>query len=68
MLPALAAAIVCTLLIAEAILTVIHGRANGDLMVMVIPILGAIFLSIPMGWAWGSVIQRLHFPIKRATS
>jgi hypothetical protein len=59
MLPALAAAIVCTGLIAEAILTAVHGRSNGDLMVSVIPILGAVFLSIPTGQAWWGVIRSL---------
>ena len=59
MVPALAAAIVCTGLIAEAILTAVHGRSNGDLMVSVIPILGAVFLSIPTGQAWWGVIRSL---------
>jgi uncharacterized membrane protein (UPF0182 family) len=58
-LPALAAAIVCTLLIAEAIFTAVRGRSNGDLMVSVIPILGAVFLSIPTGQAWWVVVQNL---------
>jgi len=58
-LPALAAAIVCTLLIAEAIFTAIHGRSNGDLMVSIIPILGGVFLSIPTGQAWWVVVQNL---------
>ncbi|MGA2442143.1 MAG: hypothetical protein ABSH08_14405, partial [Tepidisphaeraceae bacterium] len=60
MLPALAAAIVCTALIAEAILTAVHGRSNGDLMVSVVPILGAVFLSIPTGQAWWVVVQNLR--------
>jgi hypothetical protein len=56
-LPSLAVAIGCTILIAEAIVTVIHGRENGDLMVIVCPILGAIFLSIPTARAWWSVVS-----------
>ena len=66
----------CTVLIAEAIVTVIHGRENGDLMVIVCPILGATFLSIPAVRAWWMCSFRdsrriegvVYFPIKRATS
>jgi uncharacterized membrane protein YeaQ/YmgE (transglycosylase-associated protein family) len=58
-LPALVGAIVCTALIAEAIVTALHGRQNGDLMVIVCPILGAIFLSIPAVRAWWFVISEL---------
>jgi hypothetical protein len=61
-LPSLAVAIGCTILIAEAIVTVIHGRENGDLMVIVCPILGATFLSIPTARAWWRVIQGLFQP------
>ena len=60
MLPALVGAVVCTMLVAEAVLAAIHGRTNGDLMVSVIPILGAIFLSIPAGQAWWVVVQNLR--------
>lgn len=56
-LPSLAVAIGCTILIMEAIVTVVHGRENGDLMVIVCPILGAIFLSIPTARAWWNVIS-----------
>jgi hypothetical protein len=58
-LPSLAVAIGCTILIAEAIVTVIHGRENGDLMVIVCPILGATFLSIPTARAWWVVISAI---------
>jgi hypothetical protein len=58
-LPSLAVAIGCTILIAEAIVTVIHGRENGDLMVIVCPILGAAFLSIPTARAWWVVISAI---------
>jgi len=52
LLPPLAVAIVCTGLIVEAIYTVMGGRANGDLMLLFVPLLGAIFLSIPAMQAW----------------
>jgi hypothetical protein len=56
LLPSLAVAVICTGLIVEAIVTVFHGRANGDLLLMVCPILGVIFLSIPTAQAWWKVI------------
>ncbi len=59
-LPPLAVAIGCTILIAEAIVTIIHGRENGDLMVIVCPILGATFLSIPTVRAWWLVISAIR--------
>jgi|HubBroStandDraft_2_1064218.scaffolds.fasta_scaffold1084216_1 hypothetical protein len=59
-LPSLAVAIACTVLIAEAIVTVIHGRENGDLMVIVCPILGATFLSIPTVRAWWNVFSAIR--------
>jgi hypothetical protein len=55
---ALAAAVVCTGLIVEAIITAVEARTNGDLMVDAAPILGAIFLSVPTGQAWWFVISR----------
>jgi hypothetical protein len=58
--PALAVAIICTALIAEAVATAVHGRANGDLMVIVCPILGATFLSIPAVRAWWFVISNIR--------
>lgn len=61
-LPSLAVAIGCTALIVEAVVTVVHGRENGDLMVIVCPILGATFLSIPTARAWWRVIQGLFQP------
>jgi hypothetical protein len=64
-LPVLAAAIACTVLIAEAIFTAVHGRSNGDLMVNVIPILGAVVLSIPTGQAWWVVVQNLKKSLRR---
>ncbi len=60
-LPPLAAAIFCMALIVEAIATSLHARANGDGMVMVCPILGAIFLTIPAGqacWAAWKTLRR----------
>jgi hypothetical protein len=65
MLPALAAAMVCTVLIAEAIFTAVHGGSNGDLMVNAIPILGAVFLSIPTGQAWWVVVRNLKKSLMR---
>jgi formate/nitrite transporter FocA (FNT family) len=59
-LPALVAAIVCTILIAEAVVTAYYGRANGDLMVIVCPILGATFLSIPAARAWWMVFSTIR--------
>ncbi|MGD0139759.1 MAG: hypothetical protein ABSD28_12850 [Tepidisphaeraceae bacterium] len=61
----MAAAIACTVLIAEAIFTAVHGRSNGDLMVNVIPILGAVVLSIPTGQAWWVVVQNLKKSLRR---
>ena len=59
-LPSLAVAIGCTILIAEAIVTIVHGRENGDLMVIVCPILGAIFFSIPAARAWWRVLSAIR--------
>jgi hypothetical protein len=50
-------AVVTTALIVEAVLTVLRGRANGDMMIAVCPALGAIFLSIPAVRAWWVVIR-----------
>ena len=61
-LPALLGALVCTGLIIEAIITVAHGRENGDLMVIVCPILGATFIAIPAARAWWAVFQNLRKP------
>jgi len=58
-LPPLLVAILCTILIAEAIAAVADGRRNGDLMVIVCPILGATFFSIPAAQAWWTVIKRI---------
>ncbi|MGA3067739.1 MAG: hypothetical protein ABSF29_12925 [Tepidisphaeraceae bacterium] len=57
LLPPLAVALVCTGLIVEAIYTVMGGRANGDLMLLFVPLLGAIFLSIPALQAWWACIK-----------
>jgi len=54
----LAAAVVCTLLIILAIFIIASARANGDAMVMICPVLGAIFLSIPACQAWATVFHR----------
>jgi len=59
-LPALAVAIIATALIAEAVFTIINGRANGDMMIMVCPILGSLFLSIPAVRAWWVVLTFLR--------
>jgi Na+/citrate or Na+/malate symporter len=48
----LLAAVVCTVLIIDAVATALGARANGDMMVMVCPILGIIFLAIPAIQAW----------------
>jgi hypothetical protein len=58
-LPSLLVALVCTGLIAEAVVTALHGRQNGDLMVIVCPILGAVFISIPTVRAWWAVLRGL---------
>jgi hypothetical protein len=55
-LPSLVVAVGCTILIIEAIIAVVHGRENGDLMLVVCPILGATFLSIPTVRAWWAVL------------
>jgi hypothetical protein len=60
LIPALAAAIVCTILILEALVAVINGRQNGDLMLIVCPILGATFFTIPAAQAWWMVIRILR--------
>jgi hypothetical protein len=57
---AVVVAIVTTGLIVEAILTILRGRANGDMMIMVCPALGAIFLSIPAMRAWWVVAGELR--------
>jgi hypothetical protein len=57
LLPPLVVALLCTGLIVEAIYTVMGGRANGDLMLLFVPILGAIFLSIPAMQAWWACIK-----------
>jgi len=56
----LAAAVICTALIVLAIFIIARARANGDAMVMICPVLGAIFLSIPACQAWAAVLQRLR--------
>jgi len=56
-LPPLAAGVICTALIIEAIHTILGARSNGDVMVIVCPALGAIFLSIPAAQAWWAVFQ-----------
>ena len=53
--PPLIGAIFCTAMIIEAIVTLLGGLANGDLMVMICPLLGAVFLSIPATQAWWAV-------------
>ncbi|HEX4056245.1 MAG TPA: hypothetical protein VHX86_18445 [Tepidisphaeraceae bacterium] len=58
-LPSLVAAILCTGLIVEAIATAMNARANGDAMVIVCPILGAVFLTIPAGQAWWALLKAL---------
>jgi hypothetical protein len=56
----LAAAVICTVLIVEAIVTAMDARANGDVMVIVCPILGAVFLAIPAGQAWWAALNALR--------
>jgi len=56
----LIAAIFCTAMIVEAILTLMGGLANGDLMVMVCPLLGAIFLSVPATQAWWAFFRKMR--------
>jgi hypothetical protein len=58
--PPLTAALICTGLIAAAVATAVNARANGDLMLMAVPILGATFLSIPAMDAWWSVLKILR--------
>jgi hypothetical protein len=57
--PALFAALFCTGLIGFAIYTAFGSQANGDLMLIVIPVLGAIFFSIPAGRAWVAFVRSL---------
>jgi hypothetical protein len=59
-LPPLVAALVCTGLILEAIFTVLRSRANGDLMLMFVPMLGATFLSIPGVQAWIAFVNMIR--------
>jgi hypothetical protein len=56
----LLAAIICTILIAEAIHTALNSRANGDVMEIACPLLGAIFLSIPAAQAWWATIKMIR--------
>ncbi len=56
----LAAAILCTAMIIEAVITIAFSRGNGDVMVVVCPILGAVFLSIPACQAWWACIKILR--------
>jgi hypothetical protein len=58
--PSLTAAVFCTAMIIEAVFTLRGGLANGDMMVMVCPLLGAIFLGIPGSRAWWNVIRILR--------
>jgi hypothetical protein len=60
LLPPLLAALACTGLIVEAIVTVIGARDNGDLMVMICPLLGALFFCIPAGQAWWACIKLIR--------
>jgi hypothetical protein len=59
-LPPLLAALACTGLIIEAIVTVIGSRDNGDLMIMICPLLGALFFSIPAAQAWWACIKLIR--------
>lgn len=60
LLPPLLAALACTGLIIEAIVTVIGSRDNGDLMIMICPLLGALFFSIPAAQAWWACIKLIR--------
>jgi hypothetical protein len=64
-LPPLFAALVCTGLIIEAIVTVMGSRANGDLMLLFVPLLGATFLSIPAGQAWWACFKMVRDQFKK---
>lgn len=60
LLPPLLAALACTGLIIEAIVTVIGSRQNGDSMLMICPLLGALFFSIPAAQAWWACIKLIR--------
>lgn len=60
LLPPLLAALACTGLIVEAIYTAMRSRANGDLMLLFLPILGAVFFSIPAFQAWYACLRILR--------
>ena len=54
------AAIFCTGLIIEAIFTAARSRANGDMMLLFVPLLGAAFLSIWALQAWWACVKILR--------
>jgi hypothetical protein len=58
--PPLFAAIFCTGLIVEAIFTAKRSRANGDMMLIFVPLLGAAFLAIPASQAWWMCVKILR--------
>lgn len=53
----LAAAIFCTALVIEALWIAWTARQNGDMLVIICPLLGAVFISIPGGQAWVNSIE-----------
>jgi hypothetical protein len=58
--PPLFAAVFCTGLIVEAIFTAARSRANGDMMLLFVPLLGAAFLSIWALQAWWACLKILR--------
>ena len=56
----LLAALFCTILIGIAIWTVLGSRANGDLMLIYVPLLGAVFFCIPAVQAWVAFFQSVR--------
>jgi hypothetical protein len=60
LLPPLLAALACTGLIVEAIVTAIGSGQNGDSMIIICPLLGALFFSIPAAQAWWACIKLIR--------
>jgi hypothetical protein len=68
LLAPLAAALLCTAMIVEALIVIVFSRDNGDIMVVVCPILGAVFLSIPAAQAWMACYRILQDIRRRKNS
>lgn len=60
LLPPLIAALLCTGLIVEGIAIALGARANGDILVIICPLLGIAFIAIPAAQAWWRCISILR--------